>query len=332
LTSVGNRGDAARLERAGFSAYLTKPIKQSSLYDCIAIVLGQGSGLPPRRSQHIVTQHTIADSRKSDFVVLLAEDNPMNQEVARRTLAKFGYCASVVNNGREAVDAFRTGSFDIILMDVQMPEMGGFEATAAIRSLERETGRRIPIIAMTAHAMKGDRERCIEAGMDDYLTKPIEPDALGRTVERWAAHLLNSRRPAKVTHEPILGEPSTADDWGDGPENSDRPADLSRLRELAEGDKSVLERLINLFLEDAQQHGEKLREAVQSGDARQVESSAHRIKGGAGQVGAETLRGLAAELEGLGRSADLDKAEDILAAFQIEYNRVSGYLRGEMGS
>ena len=336
LTSVGSRGDATRLERAGFAAYLTKPIKQSNLYDCIALVLGQTAGLPPKQVHPIVTRHSLADSRKTDVSILLAEDNPMNQEVARRTLAKFGYVPSVVNNGREAVDAYRSGAFDLIFMDVQMPEMGGFEATAAIRALEAGSGRRIPIIAMTAHAMTGDRERCLEADMDDYITKPIEADVLSKTLEHWTGHILGSRRRARpvvdLPQTPAVG-PAVADSlWiKDAPEK-ESPADLSRLRELSDGDDAVLERLVNLFLDDAEEHRRLLERAVKSRDAQRIESEAHRIKGGAGQVGATVLHGLAARLEGMGRNAELDGLGDVLAAFEIEYRRVSGYLRGETGS
>ncbi len=338
LTSVGNRGDATRLERAGFSAYLTKPIKQSNLYDCIALVLGQASGLPPKSAHPIVTRHSLADSKKSHVAILLAEDNPMNQEVARRTLAKFGYVPSVVNNGREAVDAYRSGAYDLILMDVQMPEMGGFEATAAIRALEAGTGNRIPIIAMTAHAMSGDRERCLDAGMDDYITKPIDAETLCKTLEHWTGQILVSRRNARPAADPIVvpeaAAPPPASVAADrhAANGNGIPADLSRLRQLSDGDHAVLERLVNLFLDDAEQHRKLLQDAVKIGDPKKVESEAHRIKGGASQVGAEALRGLAAELEGMGRTSELGRADDVLAQFQIEYERVSGYLRGEITS
>jgi CheY-like chemotaxis protein/HPt (histidine-containing phosphotransfer) domain-containing protein len=331
LTSVGGRGDAARFAQAGFDAYLTKPIKQSSLYDCIAVVT---SGVTAQKSKFdppILTQHTVSDARKGGLSILLAEDNPMNQEVARRILMKFGYHPTVVDNGRAALEAIESGHFDIVLMDVQMPEMGGFEATACIRDLEAKSGRHIPIIAMTAHAMKGDRERCLEAGMDDYVTKPIDAEVLRNVVEKWAAEILNAERTAarpavtKAVSVPQASVPSA-------PLPGPAPADLSRLQSLAEGDKAIVERLANMFLDDAGQHGKLLREAVEKGDAKRIESEAHRIKGGAGQVGAETLQGLAAELEGIGRKSDLGLAGEILAAFEVEYRRVSGFLRGEIGA
>ncbi len=325
LTSVGGRGNAARFAEAGFDAYLTKPIKQSSLYDCLAVVLGAADAPPSSLAPPILTQHTVADTVRGDVAILLAEDNPMNQEVARRILLKFGYRPIIVDNGRAAVDRYTSGEFDLILMDLQMPELGGFEATALIREFDAKSGRHVPIVAMTAHAMKGERERCIEAGMDDYVSKPIDGEVLRATIEKWTKNILRARRPAESARQsPAAAAPA--------PGRNAVPADLSRLQQLAEGDKAIVERLINLFLDDAGQHGKLLRDAVEKRDAKRVESEAHRIKGGASQVGAEALRGLAAELEGLGRTATLDAADKILTAFEAEYHRVSGFLRSEMAS
>jgi CheY-like chemotaxis protein/HPt (histidine-containing phosphotransfer) domain-containing protein len=241
-------------------------------------------------------------------------------------------------SGQEAIAALqRRRDIDLILMDVQMPEMGGFEATAAIRAIEAGGDSRIPIIAMTAHAMSGDRERCLDAGMDDYITKPIEAETLCKTLEHWTGQILVSRRTARPAQDarvaPLIPPPTPpAPASLDAGHPNGSPADLSRLRELSDGDSAVLERLINLFLDDAEQHRKLLEDAVQTGDANTIESEAHRIKGGASQVGAETLRSLAAELEGMGRTSDLNHADDVLAAFRVEYERVSGYLRGEIQS
>ncbi len=188
MTSYGKRGDAKRLEAIGFSAYLTKPVKQSQLYDCLATVLGAGDPSVQVRETPLVTRHTISEDSRRRVRILLAEDNATNQQVALSILQKLGFHADIVADGREAVRALETGSYDIVLMDVQMPVMDGFEATRAIRSSEAKVpNRRIPIIAMTAHAMKGDRERCLEAGMDDYLSKPIAPRALAEALEKWMA-------------------------------------------------------------------------------------------------------------------------------------------------
>lgn len=178
-SSVGIRGDGDRCRRLGIAAYLTKPIRQSDLLDAILTVLEGDACSEERR---VVTRHSVHEGRAGRRI-LLAEDNVVNQKLAVTILSKMGYVVTVAANGKEAVAAFEQGVFDVILMDVQMPEMDGFEATARIREKEKETGGHIPIIAMTAHAMKGDRERCLAAGMDGYVSKPVRPDTISETID-----------------------------------------------------------------------------------------------------------------------------------------------------
>ena len=185
LTSRGNRGEAKEMQEIGFAAYLTKPIKASQLRDCLSIVASRKTPPAEARPMPIVTRHSVADLKKSKIRILLAEDNIVNQKVALHHLGKMGYRADGVANGKEALAALGNLSYDLVLMDVQMPEMDGFEATGIIRQNEKKAGKHLPVIAMTAHAMKGDRERCIEAGMDDYISKPIHPQTLKEVVERW---------------------------------------------------------------------------------------------------------------------------------------------------
>ncbi len=181
LTSAGQRGDAARCRQLGISGYLTKPVGQSQLLDAIVNVLEPSAqqGTLPR----LVTRHSLREGQRS-LRILLAEDNVVNQKLVERIIEKHGHTAIVANNGREAMKALEKQEFDVVLMDVQMPEMDGFETTAAIREKEKSTGGRLPIIAMTAHAMKGDRERCLEAGMDSYISKPVHPGELFKAIER----------------------------------------------------------------------------------------------------------------------------------------------------
>jgi len=179
-SSMGMRGDAEKCRKLGIAAYLTKPIKQSELFDAILTVLDIHGAEPGEND--LVTKHSIRESR-TRLRILLAEDNVVNQRLAVKVLNKRGYCVVVAGNGKEAVAAFEQEPFDAILMDVQMPEMDGFEATGVIREKEKETGSHIPIIAMTAHAMKGDRERCLEAGMDEYVSKPIRPQIVVDAIE-----------------------------------------------------------------------------------------------------------------------------------------------------
>ncbi|RPJ69172.1 MAG: hybrid sensor histidine kinase/response regulator, partial [Acidobacteria bacterium] len=183
LTSIGARGDARRLEAARFAAYLTKPIRHQQLRDCLRAVIGK-AGLPPAE-QRLVTRHTPREVVHRRLRILVAEDNRTNQKVATRVLERMGHYVDVAANGLEAIAALRAASYDLVLMDVQMPEMDGFEATRQIR--DERTGLSqpgIPIVAMTAHAMKGDRERCLEAGMDGYVAKPIEAGALREVIEQ----------------------------------------------------------------------------------------------------------------------------------------------------
>ena len=186
LTSVGARGDAMHLQSMGFAAYLAKPVRKSQLHDCMATVLGISTVAAEEDSPSIVTRHVLKENRKRRVRILLAEDNIVNQKVARRILEKLGYRADVAANGSEAVEALKSTAYDLVLMDVQMPLMNGFDATALIRDpRSRVLNPKVPIIAMTAHAMKGDRERCLEAGMDDYLSKPIQPAALSLILEKF---------------------------------------------------------------------------------------------------------------------------------------------------
>ena len=193
LTSAGQRGEAARCKELGVAAYLTKPVSQSELFEAISRVLGTLGSEPA--SAALVTRQTLPKGTRK-LRVLLAEDNAVNQKLASRLLEKQGHHVTVAPNGHEALAALDRESFDAVLMDVQMPEMDGFETTAAIRARERDTGRHLPIIAMTAHAMQGDRERCLAAGMDSYISKPIKARELIELLEKFSAAAQEEASPA----------------------------------------------------------------------------------------------------------------------------------------
>ena len=206
MTSMGTRGDASRFEKAGFSVYLTKPVKRSQLFNCLMTAIGRKPS-DQTSPDRIITRHTVAEKSKQKTRILLAEDNIINQKVALKVLEKLGYRADVAATGLEALKALEMIPYDMVLMDVQMPEMDGLEATEEIRKREKliaqkkdagfsdelsalsfkhsTRSKHIPIIAMTAHAMEGDREMCLKAGMDDYLSKPIRPGKFGETIARW---------------------------------------------------------------------------------------------------------------------------------------------------
>jgi CheY-like chemotaxis protein len=195
LTSIGQRGDGKRMVEAGFKAYLVKPVSPSQLLDTLSMAWGTWiAGI----SSQLITRHTLAESRalKGNFEkkeekfgqihVLLVEDNIVNQKLVKRNLEKMGLSVDVASNGVEALDMCKRWKYDLVFMDCQMPEMDGYEATAEIRRYENGS-RHTPIIAMTAHTMKGDRERCIEAGMDDYISKPIKKESLCDMIKKWTS-------------------------------------------------------------------------------------------------------------------------------------------------
>jgi CheY-like chemotaxis protein len=207
LTSAGHQGDAERCKALGISAYLLKPIRQSELREAIARVLGakeQPGAIP------LITRYSLYDARDPNSVlrVLVVEDNAVNQRLTTRMLEKRGHRVVLAGNGREALEAYAKGSFDLVLMDVQMPEMDGFEATAAIREKENGSNSHLPVIALTAHAVKGYREKCLAAGMDGYLTKPIRPRELDDLLESYLARRAAERVTAGHTESRNAGEKS----------------------------------------------------------------------------------------------------------------------------
>jgi len=192
LTSAGQRGDAARCRALGIAAYLTKPVYREQLIEAIQAALGRRQ--PQTGAPELVTRHNlrVAESRLN---ILLAEDNAVNQKLAVRLLEKQGHTVTVAGDGRAVLQALETREFDLVLMDVEMPDMDGLEATQKIREREQATGKHLPIIAMTAHAMKGDRDRCLSAGMDGYVSKPIRVQELVEEIERTRAPALRSPLP-----------------------------------------------------------------------------------------------------------------------------------------
>jgi CheY-like chemotaxis protein len=179
LTSLGIRGDSERCQKLGIAAYLVKPVKQTDLLDAILLLMGKKAS--QKKATDIVTRHTIREQQKK-YSILVAEDNIINQKLIQRLLEKEGHQVTLVDNGKKALTVLGSKKFDLILMDVQMPVMDGLEATSRIR--RKKEINDIPIIAMTAHAMKGDKERCLAAGMDDYASKPIDFDKLKNTIKR----------------------------------------------------------------------------------------------------------------------------------------------------
>ncbi len=309
LSSAGMVGDAARCRKLGVGAYLIKPVKQSELLDAILTVMARQED-KETRAPALVTRHTLREMRKR-VRVLLAEDNPVNQRLATRLLEKHGHIVTVANNGQEALAALGRGEFDIVLMDVEMPVMDGFAATAAIREREKETGRHIPIVAMTAHAMKGDRERCLEAGMDDYVPKPLRVEQLMEVIERLTSGGKEEAAPAEP--EPSVG--------------AEPPFRLDQALERVGGDEDLLREIAEMFLSESQTLLEQARQAIVQGDAALLRRAGHTLKGLARNFGAEDAAQAALAVERIGDEGRLDEAPAATDRLQAEVARLSEALR-----
>ena len=326
LTSMGQRGDGEKAKAAGISAYLTKPVRQSELRDCLSAVVGHERAPGIHDLASIITRHSLKEGKGApEGPILLVEDNPVNRRVASVMLEKLGYSVDVAANGREALDAISRFPYPAVLMDVQMPEMDGLEATREIRRREGETGaRRLPIIAMTANALEGDRETCLRAGMDDYVAKPVKAAELGEVLERWTAG------ETSPTAEPDAARTGTN---GTGPVSSNGSVDRSVLQSLRdlqeEGEPDILTELINLFLDDAPIRLRSIREAAAKGDAHALEKNAHTLKGSSQNMGATRMGALCAELQEAGSAGDLARAPELVDLLTAEFERVDAELSVE---
>ncbi len=316
LTSGGRRGDASLCRRLGVAAYLTKPVGQFELREAMVNVLNASSLSSEPRS--LVTRHSLREARSMNsenssiftgLRILLAEDNAVNQAVAMRLLKKMGHEVEVAENGLQALAALEKQSFDLVIMDVQMPEMDGFEATAEIRRRERERGGHLPIVAMTAHAMKGDRERCLAAGMDAYITKPVQRRDLYEAIEKVMADSAASRReasPKAVQQSPI--------------KKREEPFDYAAALDRLEGDQRLLAELATLFLGGVPGQLAALRKAIDERDAKTVQEVAHSLKGEVGNFAAPSAFEAALRLETLGREnnfAPMDEAYRVLETSMV---------------
>jgi len=336
LTSLGYRGAAQAAQAAGFSAFLMKPVRQAHLYDCLCMVVNGAPPLPDAVAP-LITRHTVTEANASQMGhVLVVEDNIVNQKVAAKMLECEGYRVDVVANGREAVEAVSRMAYALVFMDCQMPEMDGYEATRAIRQqeamgmgpevhkgeegsgLSSHVSRHVPIIAMTANAMQGDRQLCLEAGMDDYVAKPVRREDLKAVLARWRPDHADSsgERPASLPEES-----------GDGAAAVDQAVltDLLQLDDTGE----LLTTLITHFLDETPRLQERMQAALGRTDATALAEAAHMLKGSSGNLGATRMQQLCGELQTLGRAHDLTTADDRLARLRAEFSLVHSTLLQE---
>ncbi len=304
LTSAGH--STARAKTAGIQACLVKPVKQSDLFD--AIITAMGGRVRSRRGP----PGPVERRRGRPLNVLVVEDNRVNQTLAKRLLEMRGHRVSLAENGQKALDTIARRAFDVVLMDVQMPVMNGLEATTAIRERERGSGRHLPIVALTAHAMRGDRERCLAAGMDTYLLKPIQREELFATIES----LATPAAPASMTAAP-RGEPT-----GASPE-----AVVERLG----GDAKLARELADIFLKDRPGMMRRIDRARVARDAEELRMAAHALKGAVANFGFEAASAAAQRLERLGQDVGTAELDEAWAGLKREVTLAGGTLRKLLG-
>jgi CheY-like chemotaxis protein/HPt (histidine-containing phosphotransfer) domain-containing protein len=305
LTSAGRRGDAERCRDLRITAYLYKPVRQQELLSSILTALGQRKAVS--RPAGIIPEQPAAPSRS--LHVLLAEDNRVNQAVAVRMLERMGHFSVVANNGHEALALLAAQSFDLVLMDVQMPEMDGLMTTEKIRESERQTQMHMPIIAMTAYAMKGDRERCLEKGMDGYLAKPINRRELEEAIASVVHQSEHTR--SVISPKPLMQDAATHSLW-----------DAAQTLERVGDDEKLLREIVDIFLEEAPKHITGLRTAVEEQNATDIEKRAHVLKGELGYLGLSGSGQKAHDLEKMGRTHDLQHAAEVFATFEVEISEL----------
>jgi CheY-like chemotaxis protein len=298
LTSGGQPGDIARCRQLGIASYLMKPVKQSELLRALSNALRL-----PRRDEAPAEPAASGESPRP-LRILLAEDNPVNQRLAVRLLEKRGHAVALAGNGKEALAALERQPFDLVLMDWEMPEMNGFETTAAIRTREQGTGRRLPILAMTAHALKGDRERCLAAGMDGYIAKPIQAQELWRIIQ----DIVPAGPPVEAAVPAVGPVPDVLDPGA--------------VLESVGGDGALLQEVVHLFLTQVPRWLADIRDALNRGDAGRVRRVVHTLKGAVSNFGTGAAYRQAERMETLARAGDLAEAAGACADLEAQLNRL----------
>jgi two-component system, sensor histidine kinase and response regulator len=289
LTSSGLRGDGQRFAELGFAGYLLKPVTQRDLNDCLLLVMESGNKNWQMRTQPMVTRHHLRVQReRSKHRLLLAEDNLVNQKVARLALERLGHRVNIVGNGREAVEHWQAGGYDLILMDCQMPELDGYAATREIRALEAGQSR-IPIIALTAHAMKGAGEECLAAGMDAHLSKPLDREQLERCLSKFLVQSADA---------------GTAPAESSGTQDAETPVDVAALRALLDGDSLLEQELIADYASTGSSLLKAILDAISSNDFAAIQQAAHTLKGASASLYANASASLAGRIENAAKAGE----------------------------
>ncbi len=335
MPAFGHRGDGQIAREAGIAAYLSKPVRQSHLFDCLATIMGAAfdinSALFSAQGK-LVTRYSLEEKSRQigpDSRILIAEDNVVNQQVALHQVEKLGYQADVVSNGREAVEALSHVPYALVLMDCHMPEMDGLAATAEIRLREERNalagGGRTPIIALTANAMQGERERYLAAGMDDYLSKPFKPEHLAAIIKRWI-----KVRPKRSPKGAAVSEISSATVTAPAPDGGDAGCISGRLDELRiEFGEKIVSEVIELFLGDAVTRLAQIRQTIEQDDPSGLARAAHGLKGSCRNLGAQRMAECCEQLEEQGHDGALKTASAILPQLEESWSRIRTLLEAE---
>lgn len=304
LTSAGHSDDVKRAQQLGVAGYLVKPIKQSELFDAIIASTSEPMPKQPRRAKKKKVGST------KGLRVLLAEDNPVNQKLESRLLEKLGHTVKIVDNGASAVSESEKGNLDLIVMDVQMPEMDGLEATRVIRELEKSSGKRMPILALTAHAAAEDYQRCLAAGMDGYVSKPIRLTALEDAIAQ------------------LFGEPLDHHGTQDGaPPPSGKHETIAAPRGLINerkmlaglgGDRELMAEVLRLFIDDSARLMREMHTAAARKNSEAIRQAAHALKGSISNLSSGTARELAAQIEQAGKSGEVESVTALVGKLEKE--------------
>ncbi len=310
IVSAGQRGDASTLEKLGASAYLVKPVKQTHLKYCLLTLTMEKQLSKNLSHEHIVTRHSLSEKQKHAKKILLAEDNQTNSAVAVGILEKLGYRANTVENGIEAIKELSNNHYDLVLMDIQMPEMDGFEATEIIRNPTSSVKNHgVPIIAMTAHAGKRYKDKCIACGMNNYISKPIEPKILIETME-------------KIFNNPALVQMNTASSQKPKIIIFDKQSLLSRLC----NDEKMLIELVSIFIETIPNKINELKTACGKEALEDIKRIAHSMKGSTSTIGALTMQDISLKIEEAAASSDVEKAAQLINELDAEFNKLRLHL------
>ncbi len=304
LSSFGKRGDVNRMKEIGFSAFLTKPTKGSQLYDCLLSVIHEGSVEPDKR--RIVTRFSIAEDRKRKLHILVAEDNKPNQKLLFMILAKMGYEVDIVNNGREAVESLQHHKYDIVFMDVHMPEMDGFEATRIIREKEKDSHGHIPIIAITADAMSEDKEQCIKAGMDDYISKPVFQEKIIESIKKVVFNKEECAAKIYISDKSVF--------------------DMDALMKRLDIDEKLVGEIMDVYLNDTPIQLSRLKEFFEKEDILSIQRCAHSIKGASANFCVGTINKTAQDIEVAAKQGNLEIIKPLIDVIENQFMELKDVL------